>query len=300
MRDAARSLAFDPSGAPDIWLRHMRYTLYSPKGLGQPAKVNMYFSMVTGGLICPSRMTALNLRTNPSYSFCGYAQGTFAHQWYPCAGMFLIASRREHVPILSQARVAWDFDEADTSLFWSVGIPSVPHPSVLVPDAQEVAIWEAQDDTWVGRHRQRQMEVAGRAGWGFAVLEPTELSTQAVFPVAPQCLDASDDDAMEEDSLEDQMQESLEIDHAEAAMTDEPTREPKLFIARFGCTTGDHTVLHAEHIYLLRAAQHATRFWKDDGSVLCFVSDCQLVVDSWKRGRQYTGSQTSGDKSFQC
>ena len=28
------------------------------------------------------------------------------------------------------------------------------------------------------------------------------------------------------------------------------------------------------------------RFWKDDGSDLCFVSECQLVVDS-KRGRQY-------------
>ena len=113
--------------------------------------------------------------------------------------MIPIASRREHAPILSQARIAWDFDEADTSLFWSLGIPSVPHPSVLIPDAQESAIWEAQKDTWVGRHRQGQMEVAGpcyldgsafkpeivelrRAGWGFAVLEPPELSTQA--PVA--------------------------------------------------------------------------------------------------------------------
>ena len=36
--DAARSLAFDPIEAPDIWLRHMRCMLYSPKGLGQPAK----------------------------------------------------------------------------------------------------------------------------------------------------------------------------------------------------------------------------------------------------------------------
>ena len=92
---------------------------------------------------------------------------------------------------------------------------------------------------------------------------------------------------MEEDWLEDQMQESLEIDHAEAATTNEPIREPKLLIGRFGCITGDHTVPHAEHISLLCAAQHATRFWKDDGSVLCFVSDCQLVVDSWKRRRQY-------------
>ena len=48
---AARSLAFDPSEASDIWLRHMRYMMYPPKGLGLPAKVNMYFSMVTGGLI---------------------------------------------------------------------------------------------------------------------------------------------------------------------------------------------------------------------------------------------------------
>ena len=61
--------------------------------------------------------------------------------------MLPIASRREHAPILSQALFAWDFGEADTSLFWSLGIPSVPHPSVLIPDAQEVAIWEAQDDT---------------------------------------------------------------------------------------------------------------------------------------------------------
>ena len=103
--------------------------------------------------------------------------------------MFPIASRRLHAPILSQARVAWDFDVADTSLFWSLGIPSVPHPSVLVPGAQEVADREAQDDTWVGHRRQGQIEVAGpyyldgsafnpeivelrRAGWGFAVLEP--------------------------------------------------------------------------------------------------------------------------------
>ena len=49
-----------------------------------------------------------------------------------------------------------------------------------------------------------------RAGCGFAVLELPELSTQAVFPVDPPCLDASDDDAVEEDWLEDQMQESLE------------------------------------------------------------------------------------------
>ena len=116
----------------------------------------------------------------------------------------------------------------------------MPHPSVLIPDAQESAIWEAQKDTWVGRHRQGQMEVAGpcyldgsafkpeivelrRAGWGFAVLEPQELSTQAVVPVAPPCFVASDNDAMEEDWLEDQLQESLGIDHAEATMTVEPT-----------------------------------------------------------------------------
>ena len=36
---------------------------------------------------------------------------------------------------------------------------------------------------------------------------------------APPCLDASDDDAVEEDWLEYQMQESLEIDHAEATLT---------------------------------------------------------------------------------
>ena len=47
--------------------------------------------------------------------------------------------RRERAPILSQARVAWDLDEADTSLFWSLGIPSVRHQSAHVPGAQEVA-----------------------------------------------------------------------------------------------------------------------------------------------------------------
>ena len=86
LRDAARPLAFDPIEASDIWLRHMRYMLYSPEGLGQPATVNMCFSVVTGGLQCPSRITALNLRTDPSCSFCGYT----------------------HAPILSQARVAWE------------------------------------------------------------------------------------------------------------------------------------------------------------------------------------------------
>ena len=95
---------------------------------------------------------------------------------------------QECFPLL-RAESTHRFFPTDTSLFWSSGIPSVPHPSVLVFDAQEVAIWEAQDDTWVGRHRQGQMEVAGpyyldgsafnpeivelrRAGWGFAVLEP--------------------------------------------------------------------------------------------------------------------------------
>ena len=54
------------------------------------------------------------------------------------------------------------------------------------------------------------------------------------------------------------MQEILEIDHAEAAMIDEPAREPKLIIGRFGCFAGDHIVPHAEHISLLCVAQHAT------------------------------------------
>ena len=67
-------------------------------------------------------------------------------------------------------------------------------------------------------------------------------------PVAPPCLDASDDDAMEEEWLEDQMQEMLEIDYAEAAMTDEPGREPKLIMGRFGCIGGDHTAPHAVRI----------------------------------------------------
>ena len=87
----------------------------------------------------------------------------------------------------------------------------------------------------------------------FAVLEPPEPSALTVVPVAPPCLDAPDDDAMEEEWLEDQMQDLLEIDHAEAAMTDEPGCEPKLVIGRFGCVAVDHTVP------LLRAAQRRPR-----------------------------------------
>ena len=98
------------------------------------------------------------------------------------------------------------------------------------------------------------------------------------------------------------MQEMFDIDHAEAEKLtsqegrtrygvehelSQSAREPKLIIGRFGCIAGDHTVPHAEHISLLRAAQHAARFWKDDGFDLCFVSDCHLLVDNWKRGRQY-------------
>ena len=152
--------------------------------------------------------------------------------------MFPIASCREHAPILSQARVAWDFDEADTSLFWSLESEECP-----VHRYFSVADWEAQDDTELGHHRQGQMEVAGpyyldgsafnpeivelrRAGWSFSVLEPPRTRDK---DCCPPCLDASDDDAMEEDWLEDQMQEPLEIDHAEATLTVEPTREPKVY-----------------------------------------------------------------------
>ena len=82
-----------------------------------------------------------------------------------------------------------------------------------------------------GPHRQGQVAVAGpnyldgsafnpeivelrRAGSGYV--------TMTVVPVAPPCFDASDDDAMEEDWLEAQMQDMFDIDHAEAAMIDEP------------------------------------------------------------------------------
>ena len=60
----------------------------------------------------------------------------------------------------------------------------------------------------------------------------------------------------------------------------------KLLLRHFGCNAGDHTVPHEEHISLLRATQHAVCFWKDDGCNLRFVSDCQLVADSWKRGKE--------------
>ena len=84
----------DPIEATNIWLRHMQDMLYSPSGLGQPAEVNMYFSLVRGGLKCPSRMTALHLSNDPSCSFCVYTQGTFAHRWYACPGMLSIATLR--------------------------------------------------------------------------------------------------------------------------------------------------------------------------------------------------------------
>ena len=86
----------------------------------------------------------------------------------------------------------------------------MPLPSVLILGAQEVADWEAQNHTWVRHHRQGQIEVAGPyylygsafdpeivelrgTGWGSAVLEPTEPSTLPVVPVAPPCLDASEE-----------------------------------------------------------------------------------------------------------
>ena len=71
------------------------------------------------------------------------------------------------------------------------------------------------------------------------------------------------------------MQEMFDIDHAEAAMIDEPggqnplrvehelsqsAREPKLIIGRVGCIAGDHTAPHEEHISLLRAAAACCAF----------------------------------------
>ena len=108
---------------------------------------------------------------------------------------------------------------------------------------------------------------------------------------------------MEEDWLDDQLQESLGIDHAVATMTVEPACEPKLLIGRFGCISGDHTVPHAEHIPLLRAAQLATRFWKDDGlctllRVRLSTGGGQLEEGSIVAGLN-TGSLTSGDKSLE-
>ena len=46
--------------------------------------------------------------------------------------MFPIASRREHAPILSQARVAWELDEADTSLpLGFQACPNLRHSSLV-------------------------------------------------------------------------------------------------------------------------------------------------------------------------
>ena len=126
--------------------------------------------------------------------------GTHAQGRFP---FLLVVSTHRFFP-----KRGWELDEADTSLFWSLGIPSVPQPSVLVPCAQEVANWEAQDDTWVGRHRQGQNAVAARinldgsackpeivelrrAAWGFPVSEPPEPVTMTIVLVAPPYLDAS-------------------------------------------------------------------------------------------------------------
>ena len=107
--------------------------------------------------------------------------------------MFPIACRRQHAPILPQARVAWEFDEADTSWF------------CFLWDSLRASTFGTRH-TWAGRHRQGQIAVAGpyyldgsafnpeivelrRSGWGFAVLEPPEPVTMTVVPVAPPCLD---------------------------------------------------------------------------------------------------------------
>ena len=145
----------------------------------------MYVSMVTGGVIGPNRMMALN--TSEPTRCAPFAVMRKARLFISGAHVQkCVPLPREHAPIFSQARVAWDFDEADTSLSWSLGIPSVLHPSVLVPGAQEVADWEAKDDTCLGHHRQGQIEIAGpyfldgsasvpeivvlrRAEWGVAV-----------------------------------------------------------------------------------------------------------------------------------
>ena len=171
---------------------------------------------------------APNLRTDPSCSFCGYAQGTFAHQWYACPGMVPIASRREHAPIL------FPFTSLPGILMKPTHPCSGPLESQACPNhrylslgAQEVTDWEAQDDTWEGHHRRGRIEVAGpyfldgsafnpeivelrRAGWGFAVLEHPEPSTLTVVPVAPPCLSLMTM-LRKEEWLEDQMQEILEI-----------------------------------------------------------------------------------------
>ena len=86
-----------------------------------------------------------------------------------------------------------------------------------------VADWEAQDDTWVGHHRQGRLKLRVRNTWmvlhltqrllnfdardGVLLCRPPEASALTVVPVAPPCGDASDDDAKEEKWLEDQMQE---------------------------------------------------------------------------------------------
>ena len=89
MRDAARSLVFDPLEGPDIWLRHVRYMLHLFTERPWSACESQHVFLHGHGRL---RM-ALNLRTDPSCSSSGYARGTFAHQWYACPGMFPIAPR---------------------------------------------------------------------------------------------------------------------------------------------------------------------------------------------------------------
>ena len=118
---------------------------------------------------------------------------------------------------------------------------------------------------------------------------------------------------MDEEWLEAQMQEIIYIDHAEAAMIDEPVgqnplrvehelsqsaHEPKLIIGRFGCIAGDRTVPHAEHISpFVRVSGRTT--------ALIFAS-CRNVnwwltasVEGSIVAGLNIGSPTSGDKSSQ-
>ena len=67
--------------------------------------------------------------------------------------MLLLWLCARHVCSFPSAGLLWILMKPTHPCSGPFGIPSVLHPSVLLLDAQ--------DDTWVGQHRQGQMEVAG-------------------------------------------------------------------------------------------------------------------------------------------
>ena len=121
---------------------------------------------------------------------------------------------------------------------------------------------------------------------------------------------------MEEELLEAQMQEVFDIDHAEAAVIDEPggqnpfrvehelsqsAREPKLIIGRFGCIAGSlmqNTSLSFVRRSMLRVSRRTTALILASCRTVNWWLTAGSVEGSIVAGLN-VGSPTSGDKSLQ-